>query len=119
MALCGALSLAASEADLKVGMIGLETSHVVEYTRRLNDVKDNDYIPGAHVAVAFKGGSRDIPASWNRLEGFTKTMREKYQVKIVDSIDALLAEAADESKRQGGAPVKISDVMAKNGGEMK
>jgi len=26
-------------------------------------------------------------------------------------------EAADESKRQGGCPVKISDVMRKNGGE--
>jgi len=25
-------------------------------------------------------------------------------------------EAADESKRQGGAPVKISDIMHKNGG---
>ncbi len=26
-------------------------------------------------------------------------------------------EAADESKRQGGAPVKIADVMKKNGGQ--
>jgi hypothetical protein len=26
-------------------------------------------------------------------------------------------EAADESKRQGGCPVKISDVMRKNGGK--
>jgi hypothetical protein len=42
--------------------------------------------------VAFKGGSRDIPASWNRLEGFTKTLQEKYGVKIVDSIDSLLRD---------------------------
>jgi hypothetical protein len=93
MALCGALSLAATAADLKVGMIGLDTSHTVEYTRRLNDANDKEFIPGAHVVVAFKGGSQDIPASWNRVDGFTKTLQEQYGVKIVDSIDALLKEA--------------------------
>jgi hypothetical protein len=92
-ALCAALSLAARAADLKVGMIGLDTSHTVEYTRRLNDPNDKEFVPGAHVVVAFKGGSRDIPTSWDRVDGFTKTLQEKYGVKIVDSIEALLAEA--------------------------
>ena len=93
MALCGAVSLAATAAELKVGMIGLDTSHVVEFTRRLNDPTDKEFIPGAHVVVAFKGGSRDIPASWNRVDGFTKTLRDKYGVRIVDSIDSLIKEA--------------------------
>ena len=93
LALCGAAGLAATAADLKVGMIGLDTSHTVEYTRRLNDAGDKDFIPGARVVVAFKGGSRDIPTSWDRLEGFTKTLQEKYGVKIVDSIDAVIAES--------------------------
>jgi len=87
------LTLPANAADLKLGMIGLDTSHVVEFTRRLNDPTDKEFIPGARVVVAFKGGSRDIPTSWNRLEGFTKTLHEKYGVKIVDSIDALLQDA--------------------------
>jgi predicted dehydrogenase len=93
MALCGAMCVAAAAADLKVGMIGLDTSHAVEFTRRLNDASDKDFIPGAHVVVAFKGGSKDIPESWNRVEGYTKTLQEKYGVKIVGSIDELLAEA--------------------------
>jgi hypothetical protein len=93
LALCGSLTLAATAADLKIGMIGLDTSHVVEFTRRLNDPTDKEFIPGARVVVAFKGGSPDIPASWNRVEGFTKTLREKYGVKIVDSIDALIQES--------------------------
>ncbi len=93
-ALCFFLSLSlASAADLKIGMIGLDTSHVVEFTRRLNDPTDKDFIPGARVVVAFKGGSPDIPSSWNRVDGFTKTMREKFGVKIVDNIDAVLTEA--------------------------
>jgi hypothetical protein len=93
MALCGPVSVAAMAADLKVGMIGLDTSHVVEFTRRFNDSTDKEFVPGARVVVAFKGGSPDIPASWNRVEGFTKTLQEKYGVKIVDSIDDLLKEA--------------------------
>jgi hypothetical protein len=80
-------------ADLRVGMIGLDTSHAVEFTRRLNDPTDKDYIPGARVVVAVKGGSPDIAESWNRVPGYTKTLREKYGVKIVDDIGQLLKEA--------------------------
>jgi hypothetical protein len=90
---CSELTFAATAADLKVGMIGLDTSHVVEFTRILNDSNDKEFIPGAHVVVAYKGGSRDIPSSWNRVEGYTKTLQEKYKVKIVDSIDELIKEA--------------------------
>jgi hypothetical protein len=93
LAVCGALWLDAAAADLKVGMIGLDTSHVVEFTRRFNDASDKEFIPGVRVVVAFKGGSADIPTSWNRVEGFTKTLREKYGVKLVDSIDELVKEA--------------------------
>jgi hypothetical protein len=42
------------------------------------------------VVAAFPGGSQDIPASRNRLAGFTKTLRDKYKVEVVDSIAALL-----------------------------
>jgi hypothetical protein len=93
MPLCGALSLAAGAADLKVGMIGLDTSHAVEFTRRLNDSSDKEFIPGARVVVAYPGGSKDIPESWNRVEDYTKTLREKFGVKIVDSIEALVQES--------------------------
>jgi hypothetical protein len=91
-ALCGALSLAATAADLKVGMIGLDTSHAVEFTRRLNDPGDKDFIPGARVVAAFKGGSKDIPESWDRVEKYAKTVQEKYGVKIVGRIEELLPE---------------------------
>src|SRR5205807_2839009 len=40
--------------------------------------------------AAYPGGSPDVPDSHNRVDGFTKTLREKYEVEIVDSIEALL-----------------------------
>jgi len=88
--------LAASSAcfaeDLRVGMIGLDTSHAVEFTRRLNDSTDKDFIPGARVVAAVKGGSPDIAESRDRMPGYDKTLQEKYGVKIVDDIDQLLKE---------------------------
>jgi predicted dehydrogenase len=74
---------------LKVGIIGLDTSHVVAFTQLLNDEKNPNHVPGARVVAAFKGGSADIKDSIGRLEGFTKTLQEKWGVEIVDSIPAL------------------------------
>ncbi|MFN7139447.1 MAG: Gfo/Idh/MocA family protein [Limisphaerales bacterium] len=83
----GSFSLLAEE--LRIGMIGLDTSHVVAFTRTYNDKNDKNHIPGGKVVAAFKGGSPDIPSSANRIDGFTKTLQEQYGVKIVDTIEEL------------------------------
>jgi hypothetical protein len=87
-----ALPAAAQEStkQLKAGIIGLDTSHVTAFTKVLNNPKNEGDLAGIKVVAAFPGGSPDIPASKNRLEGFTKALREQYQVEIVDSIDTLL-----------------------------
>lgn len=76
-------------AELRIGMIGLDTSHVVEFTRLLNDPAQKDHVPGGRVVAAVKGGSPDIAASRDRVEGFTRELRERRGVKIVDTIDEL------------------------------
>jgi predicted dehydrogenase len=76
-------------ADLRIGLIGLDTSHVIEFTRRFNDANDKNHVPGGKVVVAFKGGSPDIQSSAARVEGYTKQLQEKYGVKIVDTIEEL------------------------------
>jgi hypothetical protein len=75
---------------LKAGIIGLDTSHVVDFTKLLNDPKAKGDLAGVRVVAAFPGGSPDIPDSRDRLAGYTKTLRDKFKVEIVDSIDALL-----------------------------
>ncbi len=97
------LAASASFADdLRLGIIGLDTSHVAAFTGILNDEKAKGHVPGAKVVAAFKGGSPDIPSSADRIEGFTKTLTEKYGVKIYDSIeemcknvDAVFLESVD------------------------
>lgn len=42
------------------------------------------------VVAAFPAGSPDVESSSSRVKGFTDTLRDKYGVEIVDSIDALL-----------------------------
>src|SRR6478736_5543239 len=58
---CLASSVAAD--DLRVGIIGLDTSHVVAFTKLLNDPKDPNHVGGAKVIAAYKGGSADIESS--------------------------------------------------------
>jgi len=83
---------AAAQDDAKVlraGIIGLDTSHVVAFTRVLNDPKATGYVAKVKVVAGYPGGSPDIPSSANRVEGFTKTLSDM-GVEIVDSIPALL-----------------------------
>ena len=76
---------------IKAGMIGLDTSHVVAFTKALNDPKATGDMATVDVVAAFPGGSPDIPASRDRVAGYTKEVRGM-GVEIVDSIDALLAK---------------------------
>lgn len=80
--------------ELKVGLIGLDTSHVVAFSRLLNDPKDPHRVPGARVVAGFPGGSPDMPLSVNRVQGFTEDIRGKFGVSILASPEAV-AEAAD------------------------
>ena len=77
------------EEVIKVGIIGLDTSHVIAFTRILNDTERKDHVPGAKVIAAFKGGSPDVTASATRIDRFTKQIQEQFGVEIVDSIEEL------------------------------
>lgn len=78
-------------APLKIGIIGLDTSHVTAFTDLIN--KNNEGpLENMRVVAAFPAGSPDLPISADRLAGFTKTLREKHKVEIVKSIAALLGK---------------------------
>jgi predicted dehydrogenase len=76
--------------ELRVGIIGTDTSHVPAFTKLLNDATDPLRIPGARVVAAFKGGSPDVESSHTRVERFAAEIRDKYGVELVGSIEELL-----------------------------
>jgi hypothetical protein len=93
LALLGlAAMLPAADAPklIKIGIIGCDTSHVPAFTGLFNDPKADADLSGFKVVAAFPGGSDDIPASKDRVEGFTRQLRDKWNVEIVNSIEELL-----------------------------
>ncbi len=84
--LTSAFQAKAEEKVFRIGMIGLDTSHVIAFTRQINDPAKNY---GCKVVVGYPGGSPDIPSSADRVEGYTKQLREQFGVEIVDSIEEL------------------------------
>jgi predicted dehydrogenase len=88
-----ACAIIARAADIRVGIIGTDTSHVPAFTKMLNSgPSDPDHIPGARVVAAFKGGSRDIEESAGRVDRYAEEIRTQYGVEIVPDIPTLLSK---------------------------
>jgi hypothetical protein len=89
-------------ADLRLGIVGTDTSHVTAFAALLNDQSSPDHIPGARIVAAYKGGSPDLADSRDRIERFTHDLETKYGVAIVGTIaelcsrvDGVLLESVD------------------------
>lgn len=89
-------------APIRLGLIGLDTSHVVAFTQAFNDPSSPNHVPGAQVVAAFKGGSPDVEQSATRIERFTTQLQDRWKIEIVPDIptlcskvDAVLLESVD------------------------
>jgi len=76
-------------AGTKVGIIGLDTSHVVAFTKALNSPDAGPEFGGFKVVAAYPYGSRDIKSSAERIPGYIEDVK-KLGVEITDSIAGLL-----------------------------
>ncbi len=74
---------------VKVGIIGLDTSHSVAFTKSLNRTEPASELKGYRVTAAYPKGSHDIESSTKRIPGYTEEVK-KLGVEIVDSISELL-----------------------------
>jgi hypothetical protein len=81
---------AAENKGKRVGVIGLDTSHSLAFTKLLFDAKGEEY-HGYKVTAAYPFGSKSLALSKERIPLQTVEIK-KYDVKIVDSISALLDE---------------------------
>ena len=79
---------AADQAQLRAGMIGLDTSHVPAFAKIFNNPKATGDLSAFRIVAGYPGGT-DIPASRDRVKGFTEQLRGM-GVEIVDTIPKLL-----------------------------
>ena len=71
-----ACALCALAADIRIGVIGTDTSHVPAFTKMLNgDPNAPDHIAGARVVAAYKGGSKDIEESIGRVDRYADEVK--------------------------------------------
>ena len=74
---------------IRIGIIGLDTSHATAFTQLLNGNSDDAWSKEFEVVAAYPYGSQTIPSSRDRIPGYIETV-EKMGVKIVSSISDLL-----------------------------
>jgi len=118
---------------MKIGMVGLDTSHCPAFTGILNDEKQAYHLPGHRVVAAYPGGSDLFSLSRSRVKGFTDTLLNEYGVRMYPSIrelakavDAIFLESVDgrqhlEQFRQMavGKPVFIDKPLATSTGDAR
>ena len=80
-----------SEMTIRVGIIGLDTSHAPAFAKILNDPKAKPDVSGCRVVAAYPHGSPDIVSSTSRIPKYTEQLKDM-GVEITDSIAALLSK---------------------------
>jgi predicted dehydrogenase len=84
-------AMAQDTKTLRVGIIGLDTSHVPAFTKAFNKEPADPEMQNCRVVAAYPFGSRDIESSASRIPKYTAEVKE-LGLEVVDSIDALLGK---------------------------
>ncbi len=74
---------------LKLGMVGLDTSHCEAFARMLHDPENAHYQPGAAIVALYGGGSEAFSLSHDRVQGFTATLQQITGAPLYDDLAAL------------------------------
>lgn len=78
-----------AQAQIKIGIIGLDTSHSIAFTKFLNGEDKKEEFKDFRIVAAYPYGSKTIESSYNRIPGYIEQV-ETLGVEIVPSIGDLL-----------------------------
>ncbi len=87
--------------DMRVGIIGYDTSHAPAFARLLNVPGERYHVPGATVVCGYPTYSSDIDSSRSRVDGYRAELaalgvREVSSVEeLLEGVDAVLLESVD------------------------
>ena len=79
------------QAQVKIGIIGLDTSHAIAFTKLLNGDDKKDEYKDFKIVAAYPYGSKTIKSSVDRIPKYTEEIKE-YNVEVVNSIAELLTK---------------------------
>ncbi|MCA9147969.1 MAG: Gfo/Idh/MocA family oxidoreductase [Planctomycetales bacterium] len=80
----------AAEDTLRLGIIGLDTSHATAFTALLNAETPPEEFRGCRIVAAYPQGSPDIKSSVERVPQYTEKVKSQ-GVEIVDTIEELVS----------------------------
>ncbi|MBO7721731.1 MAG: DUF4838 domain-containing protein [Kiritimatiellae bacterium] len=86
-----AAAAAPTAGEIKIGVIGVDTSHATEFTRHINVKRDREIFKDFRVVAAYKYGSRTIPAVTNNYPKYIGQMKEM-GVEMEPSVKDVLAK---------------------------
>lgn len=78
-----------AQAQIKIGIIGLDTSHAIAFTKFLNGADKKEEFKDFKIVAAYPYGSRTIESSYKRIPGYIDQVKG-LGVEIVPSIAELL-----------------------------
>jgi hypothetical protein len=81
----------AEPTPMKIGIIGLDTSHATAFAKEFNGTNPARECVGMKVVAAYPQGSKDIESSTSRVPAYTEEVKQ-LGVNIVGSIDELLKQ---------------------------
>jgi hypothetical protein len=97
----GTTGASADASAIRVGLIGLDTSHAGAFTKIIRDAPAGSPVSRLSVVAAFPGGSMDIPSSADRVEGYTKELlalgveMTASVEELVEKVDAVILTSVD------------------------
>jgi predicted dehydrogenase len=97
-----ASAVVASAADIRIGMVGLDTSHATVFPRLLNHPENKDHVEGAKVVAAVRAPSEDVQSSITRVDNFVAELKKDPGITFYNSVaemlphvDAVMIEQVD------------------------
>ena len=97
-------------AEIRLGIIGTDTSHVIAFTEMLNNPTSPDYVPGARIVAAYKGGSPDVESSYKRVDKFAEELSTKWKVELVSDIATLCRKVDGVLLESGDGRVHLAQI---------
>lgn len=90
-----------AQAQVKIGIIGLDTSHAIAFTKFLNGEDKKEEFKEYTIVAAYPYGSKTIKSSYDRIPGYIEQVKElgveitSSIAELLDKVDCVMLETND------------------------